>query len=178
MKKLYLLAFLILFFFVSLSAQNEKDSTGSVNTEIKAGSGPLVIINGEISSTGINWIDPDLIESICVLKDKASTAVFGEAGKNGVIVVSMKDKSKPGTTEERLEDLSNKQHGFKGGGLNEPLVIINGEFSSTGLKWINPDKIKTISILKDQSAIAVFGEAGKNGVIVVTADEYPGPVIR
>ncbi|HPJ60214.1 MAG TPA: hypothetical protein PLQ06_10815 [Bacteroidales bacterium] len=90
----------------------------------------------------------------------------------------MKDKLKPVTLENRLEDLSDKQFSSKRGGLNEPLVIINGEFSSTGLKWIDPEKIKTISILKDQPAVAVFGEAGKNGVIIVTADEYRVPGIK
>ena len=87
-------------------------------------------------------------------------------------MVTINDKSKSDTTEDMLGYVVKEQHSFKGNQLNEALVMINGEVSSTGLKWIDPKRIKSISILKDQPAIAVFGEAGRNGVIVVTADDY------
>lgn len=49
-----------------------------------------------------------------------------------------------------------------------PLIIIDGVVSGNGLKEINPNQISTISVLKDRSATAVFGEKGKDGVIIVT----------
>ena len=51
---------------------------------------------------------------------------------------------------------------------SKPLVIIDGVESEKGFESIDPNSISTISILKDKSATAVFGEKGKNGVIVVT----------
>lgn len=36
-------------------------------------------------------IDPNDIESISVLKDKSATGVYGEKGKNGVIIITLKD---------------------------------------------------------------------------------------
>ena len=59
-------------------------------------------------------------------------------------------------------------HGVKEGG--QPLVIVDGKeaLEKDALSKIAPDRIKSITILKDKSATAVYGEKGKNGVIVVT----------
>ncbi|MBN1108341.1 MAG: TonB-dependent receptor plug domain-containing protein [Bacteroidales bacterium] len=178
MKKPYLLTLVLLFLSFSLSAQNDNNSEGFRDDTSKVTSEPLVIINGEISSTGVKWLDPNSIESISILKDRPATEVYGEAGRNGVILVTIKDKLRSYTNTDRLEDISSQQGTFRGDPFSKALVIINGEVSSTGLKWINPDKIKSISVLKDKSATAVFGEAGKNGVIIVTADDLPATLLR
>ena len=65
-------------------------------------------------------------------------------------------------------------HGIKG---EEPLVIIDGKeaMDKDALSKLAPDHIKSISVLKDKSAQAVYGDKGKNGVIIVemlTDDEY------
>ncbi|WP_367891795.1 TonB family protein [Bacteroides congonensis] len=59
-------------------------------------------------------------------------------------------------------------HGVKEG--EHPLVIVDGKeaLEKDALSKIAPDRIKSITILKDKSATAVYGEKGKNGVIVVT----------
>ena len=80
MKILFLLAFSITFFSLSLSAQLEKKD-------------PLVVVDGKISNVDINSIDPKTIESVNVLKDQAATDVYGELGKNGVILVNTKENN-------------------------------------------------------------------------------------
>jgi TonB-dependent SusC/RagA subfamily outer membrane receptor len=55
---------------------------------------PLYIVNGEIQKTNLTDIDPNDIESINVLKDKAATDAYGEKGKNGVIIITLKKNSK------------------------------------------------------------------------------------
>ena len=59
-------------------------------------------------------------------------------------------------------------HGVKEG--EQPLVIVDGKeaLEKDALSKISPDRIKSITILKDKSATAVYGEKGKNGVIIVT----------
>lgn len=52
------------------------------------GSSPLVIIDGVFRS--MNDINPDNIESLQVMKDAASTAIYGARGANGVIVIKTK----------------------------------------------------------------------------------------
>jgi TonB-dependent SusC/RagA subfamily outer membrane receptor len=52
-------------------------------------SAPLVIIDG-VSGGDLNSLNPNDIESIEVLKDAASTAVYGTAGANGVLLITTK----------------------------------------------------------------------------------------
>ncbi len=54
---------------------------------------------------------------------------------------------------------------FVGGG---PLFIVDGkEAHSDTLKTLNPNRIESITVLKDSSAIEKYGEEGRNGVILI-----------
>ena len=51
----------------------------------------------------------------------------------------------------------------------KPLFILDGEvISESVMSVIDPNKIESINILKDASAVAVFGEKGKGGVVQIT----------
>jgi TonB-linked SusC/RagA family outer membrane protein len=52
---------------------------------IYAGQSPLIMVDGVVS--GFDAIDPNAIESITILKDAASTAIYGARAANGVILV-------------------------------------------------------------------------------------------
>ncbi len=52
-------------------------------------SSPLIIVDG-IERTSFSQIDPNEVESISVLKDASSTAVYGVRGANGVILITTK----------------------------------------------------------------------------------------
>ncbi|WP_195598121.1 TonB-dependent receptor [Bacteroides cellulosilyticus] len=67
-----------------------------VGTFSSAGSDPLVLIDG--LSGSINDVDPNNIESISVLKDAASAAIYGTRAANGVILIETK-RGKKGTTQ-------------------------------------------------------------------------------
>lgn len=56
---------------------------------------PLYIIDGVPSESGLQGLNPTDIESIDVLKDASSTAIYGSRGANGVVLISMK-KGKEG----------------------------------------------------------------------------------
>lgn len=56
---------------------------------ITGSSAPLIIADG-VEGVSLNDIDPNIIESITVLKDAASTAVYGVRGTNGVILIKTK----------------------------------------------------------------------------------------
>ena len=56
---------------------------------ISGNTGPLYIIDG-IQGGNINNMNPNDIESIEVLKDASSTAIYGSQGANGVIIVTTK----------------------------------------------------------------------------------------
>ena len=62
-------------------------------------------------------------------------------------------------------------------GGNDPLLVIDGIQTNINLSDINPNDIKSIQILKDASATAIFGSRGANGVILVeTKNGVAGPV--
>ncbi|HMO32609.1 MAG TPA: TonB-dependent receptor plug domain-containing protein [Lacibacter sp.] len=70
-------------------------------SSILGNSTPLVIIDGLQLPTGtgldaLNQIDPNAIESVTVLKDAASTAIYGNRASAGVIIVKTKRAQKKG----------------------------------------------------------------------------------
>lgn len=70
---------------------------------VRTGSTPLFVIDGmalDNSSTGgatnpLNFLNPDDIESMDVLKDASATAIYGSRGANGVVLITTK-KGKSG----------------------------------------------------------------------------------
>lgn len=60
--------------------------TSSVN----AGANPLVVVDGHPVADGLSFVNPADVESIEVLKDAASAAIYGSRGASGVILVTTK----------------------------------------------------------------------------------------
>ena len=64
-------------------------------SSINAGTEPLYIVDGVPYSGDMNNLNPNDIESMTVLKDAASNALYGARGANGVIMITTK-KAKAG----------------------------------------------------------------------------------
>ncbi|WP_437920213.1 SusC/RagA family TonB-linked outer membrane protein [Sphingobacterium sp. LRF_L2] len=71
------------------------NSTGSADNALSSNS-PLYVIDGAIFGGKFSDLNPNDIESISVLKDAASAALYGSRASNGVIIVTTK-KGKGGT---------------------------------------------------------------------------------
>ena len=67
---------------------------GSVN----AGANPLVVVDGHPVADGLSFVNPADVESIEVLKDAASAAIYGSRGASGVILVTTKSGKAAKTT--------------------------------------------------------------------------------
>lgn len=84
---------------------------GSINIRgigsITGSSAPLIIVDG-VEGVSLNDIDPNIIENITVLKDAASTAVYGVRGTNGVILVKTK-RGQPGKASVSYNSFVSKQ---------------------------------------------------------------------
>ncbi|MDW7691546.1 TonB-dependent receptor [Flammeovirgaceae bacterium SG7u.111] len=60
-------------------------------TASNGGSDPLFIVDGvRTGSAGMDYLSPSDIESIEILKDAASAAIYGAEGANGVVIVTTK----------------------------------------------------------------------------------------
>jgi iron complex outermembrane receptor protein len=91
------------------SASGEPGSNQSINVRgpggVRTGSTPLFVVDGmalDNSGTGgminpLNFLNPQDIESIDVLKDASATAIYGSRGANGVILITTK-RGKAGST--------------------------------------------------------------------------------
>lgn len=62
-------------------------------TSINKSSDPLYVIDGIISSSGLDGINPSDIQSMEILKDASFTAIYGSRGSNGVILITTKQGS-------------------------------------------------------------------------------------
>lgn len=143
MKKVFLLILSLVILPMTLSSQNQSDA--------------LILINGTASNVELSSIDPNTIESMTVIKDQAAIDIYGEEAKNGVVLVITKDFAKP------------VQYAAAKSQQTKALIILDGEIFKSALNSINPHDIKTISVLNDLSATRAYGEAGKNGVIIITS---------
>ena len=69
-----------------------------ISSNSGSGLGPLLIVDG-LKVDNINYLDPSMIESMEVLKDAASAAIYGAQAGNGVVLITTKSgsaKSKDG----------------------------------------------------------------------------------
>jgi len=67
-------------------------------SSITAGTNPLIVVDGvPLENFNLNLINPQDIESVEVLKDASSAAIYGSRGSSGVILVTTK-MGKPGKT--------------------------------------------------------------------------------
>ncbi|MDR2038519.1 MAG: TonB-dependent receptor plug domain-containing protein [Bacteroidales bacterium] len=156
-------------------------------------SSPLIIINGKETSTEtFSKLSPDNIHSFSILKNASATTLYGEKGKNGVVLIVTKDapdEMKKDKKEDKPEesrtykvppDVSSTKFfirgitSFEG---NNALIILDGkESTAERITELSQDKILSFSILKDSTATALYGEKGKSGVIIITTKDAPDEI--
>lgn len=98
------------------------------NTSVSVTNNPLYVVDGVIlnasglanGSSPIDYINPNDIESIEVLKDASATAIYGARGANGVIMVTTTRGSESGGAINYNVD-------FSMGKLREKLDLLNSE---------------------------------------------------
>ena len=79
-----------------LSISMSTDAAGTADLQVrgknslKAGSSPLLVLDGVIYDGSLQDINPMDIESIDVLKDASSVAVYGAKAANGVVAITTK----------------------------------------------------------------------------------------
>jgi TonB-dependent SusC/RagA subfamily outer membrane receptor len=145
----------------------------------------------------IKQIDPETISHIEVFKDSVAVSKFGKEGKHGVIVVTKKNKNETTTTinengiktvvvtrvkkdkksknETTTTTVTSDNKGSKptktiilrqAGGDAKPLIIIDGK-TVMDLETIDPKTIESMNVLKDSTATKMYGQKGKNGVVII-----------
>lgn len=137
---------------VQTSGQPGKDAatiyvrgTGSLSSELSA---PLILVDGV--ERDFAQIDPNEIENMSILKDAASTAVFGVRGANGVILITTK-RGKEG--KQNISVSSNT-------GVQQPISLVNQvgsyEYATFWNQKMHNDGVTDPSRLFSREAIEAY----------------------
>ena len=125
---------------------------------------PLLVVNGkEIDSSILGALDPDKIDHITVLKDKKALELYGEKGKDGVILITLKKEKNDNkdvrvigtgvTPKKNISGLRGIVLHSSGGDLVNTEVYVNGtkvDMENKDLNSVVPaDKIESISVNKN-----------------------------
>jgi TonB-dependent SusC/RagA subfamily outer membrane receptor len=159
-----------------------KDAPGKLSraTSTIAAPKPLYIIDGKEFKGSLDDLNPGDIKSIDVLKGESGTQHYGEKGKNGVVLIYTKEgvhKSLQGRIDNsKLKSNPNSEKmKLKSPFAGEfPLFILDGK-EVPNIDDVNPENIEKIDVLKGESATELYGEKGKNGVIVITSKQKAEP---
>ena len=123
----------------------------------------LILVDGrEVTPEILQALNPSRIQSFSVLKEPSDIAKYTtDKSKKAVMLVTLKkEEPKPlaGTVATiRVSDNAQKA-----------LVVIDDKVSDEAtLKSLSPDQIESVTVLKSQAAVSLYGEAGKKGVLYV-----------
>ena len=140
-------------------------SANGITVEGYAGNGkePLYIVDGkEVTPSVMSALDPNKIERVTVLKDKSATELYGEKGKNGVLLITLKQGT-PGIVIRRDKEVTENAKVQHNGSLDlTKTIYIDGEKVDLGTKTID-DLIPAENI----ESIEVKKEAGRKGEIYI-----------
>ncbi|HZL12278.1 MAG TPA: TonB family protein [Prolixibacteraceae bacterium] len=131
----------------------------------------LIIIDGkESTKAAMDNLNPDKIEKIDILKNKEAIEKYGKEAKDGVILITLKNENKTSTTQAfKVQTSSPLKFRNADGSESQPLVVIDGVVAKTqNVNNIPPETIESITVLKDESASDLYGDKGKNGVVLIT----------
>lgn len=179
LRVLAILPLLGLFFTLSaqpiyVGAEDFKTSTLSKDLTINQDN-PIIYIDGQKTNiTDLNEIDSKTIDHMSILKGQKAIDVYGEDGKNGVILVTLKEAEGTSPLKGKIVGLKVNPDS-KGISIKmnkesaKPLILIDGSVrADLDLYSIDVNTIESISVVKDESAIKDYGKKGENGVIEIT----------
>jgi TonB-dependent SusC/RagA subfamily outer membrane receptor len=131
------------------------------------GKKPLILIDGKVSTVDLNTINPNTIEKVEVLKDQSATAVYGDKGKDGVVLITMKKGTGPiPEPVPPVNTLALSDNSFPTDG--KVLIIVDGKITNLSFSQINEKTIESVNILKGKEAIAKYGEKARDAAVEIT----------
>lgn len=155
---------------------------------------PLVVVNGvkKPLTFNIQELHADDIAQVNILKGETATATYGAEAKDGVISITLKGHQGKSEGEVkgfqvqtvkglevgtgRLADTKRPTITIRSRGANDPnpLIVIDGvpvEPAGYKLEDLNPNSIESITVIKDEKSLALYGDKAKDGVVFITTRE-------
>ncbi|MGJ8760664.1 MAG: SusC/RagA family TonB-linked outer membrane protein [Polaribacter sp.] len=154
---------------------------------LRSGTTPLYIVDGfaldnsgnGIATNPLNFINPQDIESIEVLKDASSTAIYGSRAANGVIVITTK-KGKKGRNKVNLNvssgfsTLANKVDVFTADEFRANVTAVNGTLIDGGASTNWQDELTRTAVSKNINLSMSGGTENSSYAASVGVDDQEG----
>ena len=154
---------------------------------LRSGTTPLYIVDGfaldnsgnGIATNPLNFINPQDIESIEVLKDASSTAIYGSRAANGVIVITTK-KGKKGRNKVNINvssgfsTLANKVAVFTADEFRANVTAVNGTLIDGGASTNWQDELTRTAVSKNINLSMSGGTENSSYAASVGVDDQEG----
>ncbi|WP_282072773.1 SusC/RagA family TonB-linked outer membrane protein [Polaribacter atrinae] len=154
---------------------------------LRSGTTPLYIVDGfaldnsgnGIATNPLNFINPQDIESIEVLKDASSTAIYGSRAANGVIVITTK-KGKKGRNKVNINvssgfsTLANKVDVFTADEFRANVTAVNGTLIDGGASTNWQDELTRTAVSKNINFSMSGGTENSSYAASVGVDDQEG----
>lgn len=116
---------------------------------VSAGSAPLIVVDGiPAPNYDLNLVNNADVESIQILKDAASAAIYGSRGANGVVLITTK-KGKAGTSRLDVNYVSGIQHVIDKVPVMNAVEYAQAAIDAAQASWVesggDPDAPNTIA---------------------------------
>ena len=151
------------------------------------GTDPLVLVDGrERPASSINNISPEQIRTITILKDSTAIRMYGDKGRNGVILVELKEANKEALQPDDAVAVASGQPSdaavgaaesarlpFRIAGSSDPverlrvLYLVDGERVPEIIS-LDPARIESVTVLKGEGNVPPeYAGQGYEGVIEI-----------
>jgi TonB-dependent SusC/RagA subfamily outer membrane receptor len=119
---------------------------------------PLFLIDGQTASEE----DVKKLQSVNI-EDLSALTPGALEGKSGVIIITTKkETNEKAHADNKVTVLRVDDSKIK------PFVLVDGQEYSGSINSLAPEDIESISVLKNETATRLYGEKGRNGVILIT----------
>ena len=123
----------------------------------------LILVDGrEVTPEILGALNPERIQSFIILKEPADVAKYTtDKSKKAVMLVTLK-KEEPKALAGTVSTIRVSDSAMKAQVVIDDKLVDEATFKS-----LSRDEIESITVLKDEAATSLYGEAGKNGVLYI-----------
>lgn len=138
-----------------LTIQNTSSEAGAAPkisirgiSSLYAGASPLIVVDGLPIADGLSFLNPSDIESIEVLKDAASAAIYGSRGASGVIIVTTK-KGSSSKTKYNFKFTSGEKKAYQRYDIMTTKEYVGMLFNEVELRKTDPSVVQSTNTVLD-----------------------------
>ena len=164
--------------FLGMKEENKKVTSKSSRIDVVLHENVQELEETVLVSYGAKKVASKTVSSIAQVSGKEiennpnANVIDALQGKIAGLVITPSDNGdKLGSNSSKvvIYGLNSFSAGFQGGGVPEPLYVMDGiPVSSSVLTDLNSNDIENITVLKDAASTSIYGARAANGVILIT----------